>query len=534
MTGSAMRGSATSGSDAPHAARGLATLSAGMLLLFMNTTMINVALPELTISLGASATQSEWIVSSYNLAFLAILLPGGALGDRVGHRRLLEIAVLTFAAGALIGAVSPNVVILIVSRIVMGLAASTFLPMSLALLPELYGPERRAMATGIWTAAGSMGAPLGPLIGGSMIDTWGWRAMFWLDVIVAVGTAVFVRLLPESGTRGSKASVPVSHVVVAVLGFSLVTWGLIQAEHSWLSLLTWGPILGGLAALVVFVRLELTAKHPLTRLSLMAKPPFRRSVLVLMLLLLSYFGLLYVTPSYFESVLGHNAAMGGLMLIPVAVASAVSSLVGGRFTKITALREWVLAIACALNAVGMWLCSLTTPAIGYWPMLVGLIIAGCGLGMGQSFGTSLAMDAVPSESRGSGAAILNSFRQFGSVLGIAFLGSLAASEYTSRMAPTAHELGARNGQAVSSSVSQAYETARSLPANVADTVRRAASDAYVAAMQGVLLLCAVASGIVAVVLVVNTLLERRRGASARADAAAQPGGDGEQGEQRNA
>lgn len=135
----------TASDSAPssHAVRGLITLSAGMLLLFMNTTMINVALPELTTSLHTGATASEWIISSYNLAFLAILLPGGALGDRLGHRRLLLIAVVTFAVGALIGAISPNVEILIVSRVIMGLAASCFLPMSLALLPELGSSQMR-------------------------------------------------------------------------------------------------------------------------------------------------------------------------------------------------------------------------------------------------------------------------------------------------------------------------------------------------------------------------------------------------------
>ena len=151
---------------------GLGALCLGMVLLFMNTTMINVALPALSSGLGASGGELEWIVSSYNLASLSVLLLGGALGDRFGHRRLLLGGIIAFIAGAVLAAVAKTVIVLLVARVVMGLAASVFAPMSLALIPRLFPPGRRAVATAIWTAAGAVGAPFGPLVGGPMIDRW--------------------------------------------------------------------------------------------------------------------------------------------------------------------------------------------------------------------------------------------------------------------------------------------------------------------------------------------------------------------------
>ena len=206
-------------------------LCLGMVLLFMNTTMVNVALPALASGLGASAGQLEWIVSSYNLASLSVLLLGGALGDRFGHRRLLLGGVGLFIAGAVLAAVSMTPGLLIAARVLMGLASSVFIPMSLALIPALFGSERRAMATAIWTASGAVGAPFGPLIGGPMIDSWGWRAVFWLDIVVAILTLVLCLLFVPRGRPASvRRPLPLPQIVISAGGFSLLTWGADQCR----------------------------------------------------------------------------------------------------------------------------------------------------------------------------------------------------------------------------------------------------------------------------------------------------------------
>ena len=484
---------------------GLAALSLGMVLLFMNTTMINVALPALSAGLGASTGELEWVVSSYNLAFLVVLLPGGALGDRLGHRRLLVAGVVGFCAGACLAAVSTSVGVLIAARVVMGLAASVFTPMSLALIPQMFDDARKALATATWTAAGAVGAPLGPLIGGSMIDRWGWRAMFWLDIAVAVVVlAMCLRLVPV----GRPAA-----------GLALITWGLINAEHTWSAPATWSPIAAGALALAVFVVVELRARDRLTDLGLLAHYRFRVSSLVLMGINFVLFGLLFVTPDYLQTILGHDAAAGGLMLMPVALTAVVGAVISSGLSRVRAARELILPAAMALAAAGLWLCSTTSATSGYRPMFWGLLIAGLGLGIGQAHGIQAAMSAVPSERGGAGAALLNAIRQLGAVLGIALLGSMTGNRYGQGVADLAATLPDPAASAVSGSVMTAFAAAARMPDPAASTLRAAACGAYIHAMQVVLAACAVVTGMAAVVLLALAVVHPRR---RTAPAAARP------------
>lgn len=479
---------------------GLAALSLGMVLLFMNTTMINVALPALSAGLGASTGELEWVVSSYNLAFLAVLLPGGALGDRLGHRRLLVAGVVGFCAGACLAAVSTSVGVLIAARVVMGLAASVFTPMSLALIPQMFDDARKALATATWTAAGAVGAPLGPLIGGSMIDRWGWRAMFWLDIAVAVVLAMCLGLVPAGRPATDRRGLPVVQIIATALGLALITWGLINAEHTWSALATWGPIAAGALALAVFVVVELRARDRLTDLGLLAHHRFRVSSLVLMGINFVLFGLLFVTPDYLQTILGHDAAAGGLMLMPVALTAVIGAVISSGLSRVRAARELILPAAMALAAAGLWLCSATSAMSGYRPMFWGLLVAGLGLGIGQAYGIQAAMSAVPNERGGAGAALLNAIRQLGAVLGIALLGSLTGNRYGQGVADLAATLPDPAASAVSGSVTTAFATAARMPDPAASTLRVAACGAYIHAMHVVLVACAVVTGAAAVVL----------------------------------
>ena len=176
------------------------------------------------------------------------------------------------------------------------------------------------MATAIWTASGAVGAPFGPLVGGPMIDRWGWRAVFWLDIVVAVLVlGLCLVFVPGGRARGGERPLPLAQIVVSASGFSLLTWGLINAERTWVAPTTWGPLVLGVVLLVVFVLLETRSRNRLTDLGLLAERRFRISVLVLMLISCVLFGILFVAPSYLQTVLGNNATTGGMMLMPVAL-----------------------------------------------------------------------------------------------------------------------------------------------------------------------------------------------------------------------
>ncbi len=493
---------------------GLAALSLGMVLLFMNTTMINVALPALASGLGASGGELEWIVSSYNLASLSVLLLGGALGDRFGHRRLLLGGIVAFIAGAVLAAVAKTVIVLLAARVVMGLAASVFTPMSLALIPRLFPSGRCTVATAIWTAAGAVGAPFGPLVGGPMIDRWGWRAVFWLDIVVAVLVlGLCLVFVPGGRARAGERPLPLAQIVISASGFSLLTWGLINAERTWAAPTTWGPLAVGVVLLVVFVLLETRSGNRLTDLGLLADRRFRTSVLVLMLISCVLFGILFVAPSYLQTVLGNNATTGGMMLMPVALTAVIGAVVAGWLARFEALRELILPIALVFVAAGLWLCATSTTSSGYSPMFWGLLTAGMGLGVGQSRGITSGMSAVPDERGGAGAALLNGIRQLGAVLGVALFGSLTGNCYAAGVAGTAGKMPGADGAAIAQSIAAAFAVADGLPAAQAASVRAAASGAYVAAVQTVFgasaLVAAVAAAVLATSAAVRGFVQSR-------------------------
>ena len=491
---------------------GLGALCLGMVMLFMNTTMINVALPDLSTSLGAGTSQLEWIVSSYNLAFLAVLLPGGAVGDRLGHRSTLVAGAVVFGAGALVGATSGSVGWLMTARVLMGVGASVFTPMSLALIPRMFPAEQRGLATGVWTAAGALGAPLGPLVGGMMIDAHGWRSMFTLDAVAACVVLGCCLTLVPAGSRSQRdgRGLPWAQVVTSAAGFSLITWGLINAEHSWTRVSTWAPIVAGVGVLAIYAALDLHRLDTLTDLWLLGVRRFRTRSVELMLVNFVLFGILFVAPSYLQTVLGNSAVRGGMLLMPLAASAVVGSLAASSLLRRPGAHAWVMPVALGLVAAGLALAARTALGDGARVLVRGLVMAGVGLGLAQSFGIATAMDAVPAEAEGSGAALLNTVRQFGSVLGIAALGSVSGTVYTRGLSSLPAGLPDQVVQAVSDTVSSAHLVASRLPAGWAVAVADQADRAYVHAMDCVLAICAVTSGVVAVIAALAAVSRRVR------------------------
>ena len=201
--------------------------------------------------------------------------------------------------------------------------------------------------------------------------------------------------------------------MISAGGFSLLTWGLINAERTWTAPTTWGLLVAGGVLLAVFVLVENRAKGKLTDLGLLARRGFRLPVLVLMLISCVLYGVLFAAPSYLQTVLGNDATTGGMMLMPVALTAVAGAVIAGRLSRLGPIREFILPGALVLVAAGLWLCSMSTTTSGYTPMFWGLLVAGLGLGIGQSRGIEAGMSAVPEERSGAGAALLNSIRQLG-------------------------------------------------------------------------------------------------------------------------
>ena len=402
----------------------LLTLCAGIMTLYMNTTMVAVALPALTNSLGASPAEAAWVVSAYNVAFLAVLLPCGLFGDRLGHKRLLLLGSMVFLVSALVCALAPSAIWLIVGRAGMGLAASVFTPMSLALLPTVIEPSDMALANSLWTAAGGVGAPLGPLLGGWIIHALGWRGIFWLDVVVIALVFFGCSRLPKARAVPSHPVLPWVQILLSAFGFLVLTVGMINVSGKVSFSAVWLPILIGLAALALALVFGGRSDQALVDLGLMNNPRFLVNTVTLFFINLVLFGLLYVTPHYLQNILGNSPARGGLMLMPLAGTAIVGALAAGLLVRRSKIGRWLLPSSIFLVAGGLLVGALTSPSSGYGYLAAGLSLAGFGVGAGQSLALQEAMAQVHPERRGSGASLVNTIRQLGSLLGVAFIASL--------------------------------------------------------------------------------------------------------------
>lgn len=465
-------------------------LLVGQAVLFINTAALNVALPAISTGLGASTAAQQWIASAYSLAFAAIMLVAGFAGDRIGYRPVLLGGLGLLVAGSVLGAVSPGVGWLIAARALLGAGAGVFVPMGLALIGVLFPGPGRGRAITAWTVAGTLGAPLGPVIGGGLTALAGWRAIFAFDVVAFVVVGVLgIIFLPRQASTGGRG-LPWGQTVLAVVGIGFLAAGVIQTQQSLTSLATWGLIVAGLLLIVGFAVRDLRSRAPLTDLRLFAAPPFAIGAIMLTIINFSVFGLIFVLPAYLETVLGHSALIGGLLLLPL-VAGAIAGAIAGALANRAALRRIGPAASCmvglVLLAAGEVAMALAAPGRLLVVLVAGMAAAGLGMGLAQPIALSWGLDHVDDARRGAGSSLLSTLQQIGSVLGIGVLGSIVGSTYTRHLAGLAPGAPAT----ASRSVTIAYQNAARLAGQAGQALRDAAGQAYSSAMAATLAVVAI-------------------------------------------
>lgn len=476
-----------SGQEASGRWAGLVCLSVGAAMLFVNTAAVNVALPDVSASLNASMAQQQWVASAYSLAFVVVLLLAGFGGDRLGHRRVLLMGLVGLLVGSVLGTASPVVGCLIAARALMGAGAGMFVPMSLALIADLFPRMAdRARALTVWTIAGTLGAPLGPVIGGGLTSLAGWRAIFAFDVVAFLVVMVWsLRVIPRSRRPVASATgLPWRGGLLVTAGLGLLTAGLINVQRAWMSLSACGSALAGVVLVVLFVVSDLRTGRPLTDLRLFASAPFAIGGIVLATVNFAVFGLIFVLPAYLETVLGHNALVGGLLLMPLVAGAILGSLLNERAT-----RRLSPAGACSagltLLALGAVIMGAATVRGGLVLMGVGEALAGLGMGVCQPVALSWGLSQVDSDRRGTGSSLLSVLQQLGSVLGIGVLGTVEGSIYSTGLTAS----GVHATPEATSSVTIAFQQAARSPDAVGQALREAAARAYTTATDFSLLTC---------------------------------------------
>ncbi|MFD8043573.1 DHA2 family efflux MFS transporter permease subunit [Streptomyces chartreusis] len=466
----------------------LGALVASMLTLGFDMTILNVALPTMAADLGATTGQQQWMADAYVVVFAALMLPAGLLGDRFGRRRMLITGLGVFLAGSLIGALAGDVNAVIAARAVMGVGAALVTPLSLSVLPTLFGPEERTKAVGIASAASALGLPLGPIIGGWLLNHFWWGSVFLINVpMAAIGIAACLFLLPETKDPASPKVDTVS-TALAATGLGALVYGIIEAPaRGWGDPLVLGTLGAAVLLIAALVVRERRVERPMLDMTLLAHRGFLFNTVAATLVTFILTGLLFVLPPYLQAVLGHDALGTGVRLLPMMggllVASRLAPQVVARFGARAAVSAGLVVLAFA-----GFLGSRTTVDSGYGFVALWLTITGLGFGLSLIPAMNGGLSALPRDRAGSGSGLLMTLRQVGGAIGIALLGSLLAGAFRDRLDVTGLPAGVADtaGESV---------VAAHLVAERAGSAQLAASanSAYVHGMGIVLLVCGIAA-----------------------------------------
>jgi EmrB/QacA subfamily drug resistance transporter len=451
----------------------LAALSLAGLTIGIQSTVINIALPQLSTALHASTGQLQWITSAFTLVAGVGMLPAANLGDRYGRKRLLVGALILFTAASGWCAVSGSTGELIAAQAVLGLAGAALLPLGFAMLPTLFPDSgQRAKAVLIWTAASTVGLPLGPIIGGLLLDHFWWGAVFLPNAGLAlVGAAAVAVFVPEARSSHPLA-LDVPGAVLSSAALAGVIYGFINAgQHGWGSVGTWAPILAGVALLAAFVACEWRSAHPLIDLGLFRNRHFVWGTVHATIANFAFFGLLFAVPQYFQSVDGITPLGTGIRILPMALGLIIGTQLSGQLAKRFGVGVDIAA-GFALAAAGLAMGATTSTGTGYGFAAGWIALLGFGVGIALPTALNAALGTLPAERAGAGSGLMQAMRQVGGTIGVAVLGTVLSSGYRGR-AQTGHLPAALAG-AVRDSVAAGVAVAHRLhDAGLAQVVRAA-------------------------------------------------------------
>ncbi|MFI5913665.1 MFS transporter [Dactylosporangium sp. NPDC051541] len=463
-----------------------------------DTTILNVALPTLATELDAGNDDLQWIVNAYVLVFAGLLLPMGALGDRYGRKRLLMAGLGLFAASSLIAVFANSAGQVIAARALMGIGGAILTPLTMAVLPVLFDERDRGKAISLLTMGMGLGLPLGPIIGGYLLEHFWWGSIFVINIPVALIALLAVGLLVPESRASVARRVDLLGAAVSTLGLISLVYGVIEAPtKGWTDPWVLASLAGGLALLVIFVLVERRGAEPMIDLRLFRKPRFAWGTAAGTLASFALFGVLFIIPQYLQEVRGSDALGVGLRLLPLIGGLFVGAPLGERIAHLTVTKLPVTA-GLLIGAAGLALGARTEISSDYGLVATWLAVAGLGIGLAITPAMDAVLGSLPRDQAGSGTAITMTFRQVAGALGVALLGSLTSAVYRDQL-DTAPEPAKRS---VAAAVTMAARTGDGALALAART-------AFVDAMATALLVCA-ATAVLGAVLVALFLPNAKR------------------------
>ena len=457
----------------------LGALALSVLVVGLDLTVLNLALPTLGADLHASTSDLQWFIDAYSLVLAAALLPAGLLGDRYGRKKLLVAALVLFGLASLACAYSQTSGELVAARAVLGLGAAVILPLSIAVIPVLFAPEERQKAIAVVMAAVFIGYPLGPILGGWLLDSFWWGSVFLINVPVIVIALVAVAVLMPESRSERRPRIDVAGVAISSLGLTSLVYGFIKAgQDGWGDVTALATITGGVAVLAGFVLWERCVSRrpggqPLVELALFRSPAFTWGTILSTLVSFALFGILFAMPLYFRDVRGLDSLGAGLRLLPMIGGMVVGMAAGTRLQAPRKAQETgpaaspgprvsakaLVATGFAVMAAALATGAFTSVHSGTGFGAAWFAVAGAGLGLAMPSAMNAALGALSAERSGSGSALITAFRQVGAALGAAILGAVLSSAYQSQLdlagLPAAAASAVRSG--ISGGVAMAHD-----------------------------------------------------------------------------
>src|SRR5499427_286428 len=417
----------------------LAVLCLSLLVIVVDTTIVNVALPTLARQLHATTSGLQWIVDGYTLAFASLLLLAGALADRFGRHRALAAGLAAFAVASFAAALTRTTGELIAARAAMGVAAAFIMPATLSIITNVFTDHaERTKAIGLWAAVSGLGVAIGPVAGGWLLAHFSWGSIFLVNLpIVAVALVAGYWLVPAS--RAPQASrLDLTGAALSVAALTVLTYTIIEApSNGWVSVTTLGLFAASVVLLAVFAAWEARTDHPMLPLRLFRNPRFSGAGVSITVMFFALAGVVFLSTQIYQFVLGYSPLAAGVRALPSAAALAVFSPVGAQIAKRFGV---LLPVSLGMAAVtgGLALFATATAASGYGHYVLAMVIVSSGIGMAMSPATSASMQELPPAMAGVGSAVNDTTRNMGSVLGVAAFGSITASVFASQTAQLAH------------------------------------------------------------------------------------------------
>jgi DHA2 family multidrug resistance protein-like MFS transporter len=499
---------------------GLAVLALPCLLYAMDLTVLNLAVPRLSVDLRPSSAQLLWIVDIYGFTLAGSLITMGALGDRIGRRRLLLAGAAAFGAASVLAAFSVSAGMLIATRAVLGVAAATLAPSTLSLIRNMFlDPRQRRLAVGVWITSFSAGGAIGPLLGGVLLRWFWWGSVFLLAVpVMALLLILGPMLLPEfRDPQPARLDLPSAGLsLTAVLAMIYGLKQLALAGIAWLPVLS---ILAGLALAVVFVRRQRRLPDPLLDVRLFRVPAFNAALATYALGIFLVFGALLFTAQYLQLVLGMSPLRAGLWSVPsgagLIIGSTLAPLLVRRFRP-----ALVMAAGLMLAAIGFGLLTQVGAAGGLAVLVTGAFIYSAGVGPALTLSTDLIVGAAPPERAGAAAAIAETGSELGGALGIALLGVIGNAIYRSDVVHTLPaRVSPRGAGAARETLAGAVTAAGHLPGQFRVAVLDAARGAFT---YGLHVVAGISAAIAIGLAILDAVLLRRIGADVAPQQATDP------------